>query len=387
MAQGVHIVIISSKKRSFGIGSKVSTFTLGTMRATESANKMYEIIKYAHFAGINHIETAAAYGNAETFIGEALIKLEKEDNIKKKKWILTSKVLPIGNIDELKRNFYSSLKELKLQRINNLAIHGINLNEHLEWALSGEGSKFIHWIKDKGLIDQIGFSSHGSYQLINKAINSGIFNFCNLHLHLFDKSKIPLAKLALEKNMGVLAISPADKGGKLYAPSNILKKAAEPFHPLELAYRFLLANGITTLSLGANKAEDFEIPIKLANSIDKLSELELEVISKIDNEAEKRLNSTKCEQCRACIPCPSEVPIPEILRLRNISLGNGQVEFAKERYNLIGRAGHWWELKNGNDCNGCNVCISKCPHNLNIPNLLLETHNLLADKPKRRLWG
>ena len=214
-------MIINSKKRSFGIGSKVSTFTLGTMRATESANKMYEIIKYAHFAGINHIETAASYGNAETFIGEALTKLEKVDNVNKRKWIITSKVLPIGDINELKRNFYSSLKELKLERINNLAIHGINLDEHLDWALFGEGRKFIEWIKDKGLIEQIGFSSHGSYQLINNAINTDIFNFCNLHLHLFDKSKIPLAKLALEKNMGVLAISPADKGGKLYAPSQI----------------------------------------------------------------------------------------------------------------------------------------------------------------------
>ena len=344
-------MIINSKKRSFGIGAKVSTFTLGTMRATESANKMYEIIKCAHNAGINHIETAPAYGNSETFIGEALNKLEKVENINKSKWIITTKILPTGNISQLKRNFYSSLKKLNLKRVNNLAIHGINLSEHLDWALYGEGRKFINWIKDTGLIEQIGFSSHGSYQLINKSINSDVFNFCNLHLHLFDKSKIPLAQLALKKNMGVLAISPADKGGKLYAPSNILKKASEPFHPLEIAYRFLLANGITTLSLGANKATDFELPKKLANSTDKLTNLEVKVLSNIENEAEKRLKSTMCEQCRECMPCPSEIPIPEILRLRNISIGNGQIEFAKERYNLIGRAGHWWELKNGNDCN------------------------------------
>ena len=380
-------MISYSKKRSFGIGSKVSTFTLGTMRATESSNKMYEIIKCAHFAGINHIETAPSYGNAETFIGEALNRLEKVENINKTKWIITTKILPTGNINQLKRNFYSSLKKLNLKRINNLAIHGINLSEHLDWALYGEGRKFINWIKDMDLIEQIGFSSHGSYQLINNAINSDIFNFCNLHLHLFDKSKIPLAEKALKKNMGVLAISPADKGGKLYAPSDILRSATEPFHPLEIAYRFLLANGITTLSLGADKAEDFLIPMKLANATEKLSKLELKVLSNIDDEANKRLKTSKCEQCRACMPCPSEVPIPEILRLRNISIGNGQIEFAKERYNLIGRAGHWWEVKNGNDCNGCNFCISKCPHNLNIPNLLIETHNMLAEKPKRRLWG
>tara|TARA_Y100001968_G_C19453448_1_gene770380 strand:+ start:4326 stop:5468 length:1143 start_codon:yes stop_codon:yes gene_type:complete len=380
-------VIINSKKRPFGIGSKVSAFTLGTMRAADSPEKMYEIIKQAYYAGINHIETAPSYGKAEYFIGEALYKLEKIDNINRLEWIITSKILPKGNIDELKNNLYRSLKALKVKKINNLAIHGINLNEHLEWVYSGEVRKFISWTKDMKFVDQIGFSSHGSYELINNAIDSDIFNFCNLHLHLFDKSKIPLAKKALKKNMGVLAISPADKGGKLYAPSNILEEASEPFHPLEIAYRFLLANGITTLSLGARKAEDFEIPRRLANATNQLTNLELKVLSTINNQADKRLGSTKCEQCRACMPCPSEIPIPEILRLRNISIGHGQIEFAKERYNLIGRAGHWWESKNGNDCNECNLCISKCPHNLNIPELLIDTHSSLSDKPKRRLWG
>ena len=240
---------------------------------------------------------------------------------------------------------------------------------------------------NKNLIDQIGFSSHGDFNLINSAINSNVFNFCSLHLHLFDQSKIPLARKALRKNMGVMAISPADKGGKLYLPSNVLKEASKPYHPLEIAYRFLLSEGITTLSLGASKPNDFELPIKLANATQKLSKLEIEVITNIENESNKRLGITKCEQCRACLPCPSEVPIPEILRLRNMYIGNGQQEFAKERYNLIGRAGHWWETKNGNNCMSCNYCVPKCPNKLDIPGLLKETHHLLIDKPKKRLWG
>ena len=50
-------MIINSQKRSFGRGAKVSLFTLGTMRATESLEKMHSIIKNAYYAGINHIET------------------------------------------------------------------------------------------------------------------------------------------------------------------------------------------------------------------------------------------------------------------------------------------------------------------------------------------
>ena len=380
-------MIINSQKRSFGKGAKVSLFTLGTMRATQNLEEMYWIIKNAHYAGINHLETAASYGKAEILLGKALKKLETSEKLSRKEWIITTKVLPKGDFNYLKNNFRNSLKNLKLKKINNLAIHGINLYEHLDWAISGEGNKFLKWVIKNGLVDQIGFSSHGSYSLIKKSIHCEVFDFCNLHLHLLDQSKINLAQLALKKNMGVLAISPADKGGRLYSPSDILIKASEPYHPLELAYRFLLSKGITTLSLGATKYKDFDIAKKLVNSTHHLTKQEINALENIKKLANDKLKSTKCEQCRSCLPCPSEIPIPEILRLRNISIGYGQLEFAKERYNLIGRAGHWWEEKNSTFCLECNECLPKCPCELNIPDLLKQTHNLLVEKPKKRLWG
>ena len=137
-------MIINSQKRSFGKGAKVSLFTLGTMRATESLEKMYSIIKYAHSVGMNHIETAPSYGNAESLIGNSIKKLATEENIKEKNWVITSKVLPKGDFDFLKNNFKNSLKNLNRERINNLAIHGLNLKQHLDWVLAGEGLSLIH---------------------------------------------------------------------------------------------------------------------------------------------------------------------------------------------------------------------------------------------------
>ena len=51
-------MIVNSQKRLYGVRTKVSSFTLGTMRAVDNTGKMYEVIKHAYFAGINHIETA-----------------------------------------------------------------------------------------------------------------------------------------------------------------------------------------------------------------------------------------------------------------------------------------------------------------------------------------
>ena len=139
-------MIINSQKRSFGKGAKVSLFTLGTMRSNESLEKMYDVIKNAYYVGINHIETAPSYGDAESIIGNSIKKLAKEENIKEKNWVITTKILPKGDLDFLKNNFKNSLKNLNRERINNLAIHGLNLKQHRDWVLSGEGKKFISWI-------------------------------------------------------------------------------------------------------------------------------------------------------------------------------------------------------------------------------------------------
>ena len=46
-------------------------FTLGTMRALGSVDQMHAVLQAAVLAGINHLETAPAYGPAEEFLGQA----------------------------------------------------------------------------------------------------------------------------------------------------------------------------------------------------------------------------------------------------------------------------------------------------------------------------
>tara|TARA_Y100001970_G_C14178785_1_gene828618 strand:+ start:233 stop:1369 length:1137 start_codon:yes stop_codon:yes gene_type:complete len=375
-----------AKRRKFGKGKEVSLFTLGTMRALKSKSNLLEVIQEAFHSGINHIETAKAYGDAEKYLGKALKITNETNQIPEGGWVITTKILPKGSLDELKDQIMNSLDNLGIDKLNNLAIHGINTSKHLHWSLEGEGSKFIEWAFRENIIEQIGFSSHGNYELIEEAIESKKFEFCSLHLHLLEQSKIPLAIKALNYGLGVMAISPAHKGGGLYAPSEILKNVCSPYQPLEMAYRFLIAKGITTLTIGASKPSEFKIVKKLCNSDKYLDNREKEAIEKINSQLKSSLKNTLCEQCGYCIPCPNQIPIPEILRLRNLALGLGQKEFAKERYNLIGKAGHWWETSKANDCNNCGDCLPRCPNNLSIPNLLKETHTLLNDSPKRRLW-
>jgi len=378
---------MNAVRRPFGRGPEVSLFTLGTMRALDSAEQMHEVVKAAQAAGINHIETAAAYGPAESFLGIALKQLRQNQAEPEGGWIITSKLLPGLTLAEGQKELYSLLDRLGLPKLHNLAVHGLNRTEHLDWALSGEGAALLRWAEEENLANQVGFSSHGSLALIEEAITSGRFQFCSLHLHLLDPTRMSLAQKALAAGMGVMAISPADKGGRLQAPSSTLVKDCHPLRPLELAYRYLLAAEISTLSLGAAQPEDLTLAAQLANANGKLNKREQRALEQLHKNGEHRLGKDRCGQCRSCLPCPNSVPIPDLLRLRNLAIGHDLQAFAQERYNLIGRAGHWWESVDGNACKRCGECLPHCPHHLPIPDLLADTHRRLAAAPRRRLWG
>ena len=375
------------KRRPFGRGPAVSPFCLGTMRATGSPSQMAAVLEAAIAAGINHVETAPAYGAAELYLGQALKTLSARDPEAHHQLVITSKVLPGLTLNDGQQQLRAILERLGLPRLHNLAVHGLNLPEHLHWALEGPGAELLAWALGEGLVGQVGFSSHGSNTLIEQALASGRFNFCSLHLHLLDPARLPIARAALASGIGVLAISPADKGGRLYAPSPELLADCAPFQPLELAYRFLLDQGISTLSLGAEHHSDLSWAAALSGVSPWLEPQHRAALQRLSAARQERLGSEACGQCRACLPCPSSVPIPELLRLRNLTIGHGMTAFTQERYNLIGRAGHWWEAIDASACQHCGDCLPRCPHQLPIPDLLADTHQRLAAAPRRRLWG
>lgn len=363
----------------------LSVFSLGTMRCLDSQFQFEQTLAQAISQGINHIETAQGYGKSEQYLGNFL---QNKLAIPREKLYITTKIPPTSESEKMLQNLNKSLENLQLDYLDCLAIHGINTKEQLEWIKSDNGCfSGLKEAQAQGKIKHIGFSTHGTRELIIEALETDFFEFINLHYYYFFQRHQEVIELAAKKDMGIFIISPADKGGRLYTPSATLKDLCQPFSPLELNYRFLLSNPlITTLSLGAAKPEELREPLQVAEKTYPLTKTEKEIINRLENQLSQRLGTDCCRQCYQCLPCPEAINIPEVLRLRNLTIAYDLQEFAQYRYRMFENAGHWFPGNKANRCNDCGDCLPRCPEQLDIPSLLLDTHQRLNGSSRRRLW-
>ena len=359
-----------------------SVFSLGTMRYLASPENAYFTIKKAISLGINHIETAQGYGQSESFLGAAILA---GLSLERSQFYITTKITPNSNPDVLEKKIDQSLERLNLDYLDCLAIHGINTREHLEQTLKGLSG--VEKAIADGRVHHLGFSTHAPLEVILSAIKTDLFQFVNLHYYYFFQRNAIAIELAAQKDLGIFIISPTDKGGQLYAPPETLKNLCDPISPLILNYRFLLNDHrITTLSLGAATPDDLDDPLNVADQEVELTPKEIAIFKQLEIQKIERLGTTKCSQCDQCLPCPQQINIPEVLRLRNLARAYDMIEFGKYRYQMFENAGHWFPGNKANRCHNCGDCLPRCPEKLDIPTLLKETHELLKGTERKRLW-
>lgn len=355
------------------------------MRCLASLQVFEQTLQSAIAQGINHIETAAGYGNSERYLGHAL---QADLGVPRSDLYITTKIPPCAQAEPMAEQIQSALERLQLDYIDCLAIHGLNTEEHLAWVTHPTGCmQAIRAAQAQGQIRHVGFSTHGSQAVIRAAIATGYFEFINLHYYYFFPHHAVVIDWAQQQDMGVFIISPADKGGLLYTPPDQLRTLCEPFEPLALTYRWLLSDPrITTLSVGPAQPQELAPALALADADQPLTDAEQSILERLQAHQQKILATDRCSQCYACLPCPELIHIPEVLRLRNLAVAYDMTQFGQYRYRMFENAGHWFPGQKGNRCTDCGDCLPRCPEHLDIPTLLRDTHHRLNGPERRRLW-
>ncbi|MFN6465858.1 MAG: aldo/keto reductase [Nostoc sp. DedVER02] len=344
-------------------------------------------IRRAVEVGINHIETARGYGTSEMQLGRILPQFPRE------KLIVQTKIGPKADAKEFRETFEQSLKNLQLDYVDLLGLHGINHTDSLDYSIRPGGClEVAQQLQAEGKVRFIGFSTHGSTDIIVQTINTNLFDYVNLHWYYINQWNWAAIEAAKRHDMGVFIISPSNKGGLLYEPPQKLVDLCAPLSPMVFNDLFCLSHQeVHTLSVGAAKPEDFDEHLKTLELVDRASEILPPILARLELEAIATLGEDWVKSWEKNLPTfdktPGEVNIRVILWLRNLAIAYDMVDYAKMRYNLLGNGGHWFPGNKADRLDELNLrqCLAHNPHGDKIPQLLEQAHQMLAGEAVKRL--
>ncbi|MEH2277546.1 MAG: aldo/keto reductase [Nostoc sp.] len=344
-------------------------------------------IRKAVEVGINHIETARGYGSSEMQLGRILPQFPRE------KLIVQTKVNPTADAKEFRNKFEQSLKNLQLDYVDLLGLHGINHAESFDYSIRPGGClEVAQQLQAEGKVRFIGFSTHGSTDMIVQTINTNKFDYVNLHWYYINQWNWEAIEAAKRHDMGVFIISPSDKGGLLYKPPEKLVNLCAPLSPMVFNDLFCLSHQqVHTLSLGAAKPQDFDEHLKTLELVDRAWSILPPILARLESEAIATLGEDWVKSWQTNLPTfdqtPGEVNIRVILWLRNLAIAYDLLDYAKMRYNLLGNASHWFPGNKADRLEELDLrqCLARNPHADKIPQVLEQAHQLLGGEAVKRL--
>lgn len=337
-----------------------------------------KMIDYAMNSGINYYDTAWGYhnGNSELMAGKFLSKYPRES------YYLASKFpgYDNSNMPKVKKIFEKQIEKCRTPYFDFYLFHNVyegNIDDYLN-----EKFGILDYLleqKKNGRIKHLGFSCHGSYEVLKRWLeNYGEYmEFCQLQLNYMDwnfqnaKAKVELCK---EYNIPVWVMEPL-RGGKLASLSDDMTEKLRELRPDESipawAFRFLqsLPNVKMVLS-GMSDMRQLKENIDTWNEDKPLSEDEFSaLISMMDEEVRK--SGVPCTACHYCTShCPQGLQIPELIALYNehmSTIREGGMSFIAPM-----AVGSMPEEQRPSSCIACRSCEQVCPQQIEISKVMSD---------------
>lgn len=319
-------------------GIEVSKNGFGALpiQRIEKKDAVY-LLQKAFYHGINYFDTARGYTDSEEKVGAAFSYIRDR--------IIISTKTTAQNADDFWKDLETSLSLLQTDYIDIYQFHNPSFCPKPE---DGTGLyEAALKAKEQGKIRHIGITNH-RLAVAKEAIASGLyetmqFPFC----YLATEQDLEIVDLCKKENMGFIAMK-ALSGG-------LITDSA-------LAYAYLSQFDHVVPIWGVQRERELDEFLSYQEQPPVLTE---EMKARI--EADKiELAGEFCRGCGYCMPCPAGIEINNCARMSLMLRRAPQQEFLTPE---------WQEkMKKIEGCLSCGKCKSKCPYELDTPELLKKNY-------------
>lgn len=397
-------------------GDKVSVLGYGMMRlpvvgeGTARENPDAEIdqdmvnrqVDFALEHGVNYFDTSPAYckGRSEGATGIALHRHKRSDyfvatklsNFAPETWLRKASI----------EMFENSLKELQVDYVDYLLLHGIGMGREGTGMEEFYGryidNGILDWLveqKKNGRIRNLGFSYHGDVKVFDLALkwhDEGKYHwdFVQIELNYLDWNYANeinerntdasyLYGELVKRNIPCVIMEPLLGGRLSKVPDFIVKrmKEREPESSVaSWAFRYAATpKDVLCVLSGMTYMEHLRENIKTYSPLRPITKEEDEFLMEIAKEIYD-LETIPCNECNYCMPCPYGLNIPAVFSHYNKCIEEGNMpdkdprdpDYKRARRAfLIGYDRRVPKLRQASHCIGCGQCVPHCPQGIDIP--------------------
>ncbi len=301
-------------------------------------NMAVKLLRGAYEGGMRFFDTARAYSDSEEKLGEAFEGMRDKIYISSKTMAKTP--------EKFWEDLETTLKNLRTDYLDIYQFHCVQ-----KCYKPGDGTGMYEAMleaKKQGKIRHIGITAH-LIGVAEEIVESGLyetlqFPFC----YLATDRDIALVKAAEEAGMGFLAMK--GLSGGLLTNSEACMAFMSQYNVLPL--------------WGIQREEELQ---QWLGFFDRDIEMTDEIAKFIEDDR-KNLMGDFCRGCGYCMPCTVGIQINNCARMSQLIRRSPSANFLSEEWQAL--------MMKIEECVDCGLCKTKCPYELDTPNLLRKN---LAD--------
>ena len=296
-----------------------------------------KLLRRAYEGGMRFFDTARAYSDSEEKLGNAFEGMREQIYIATKTGAKTP--------EAFRKDLETSLHNLKTEYVDIYQFHCADRAYR-----PGDGTGMYECMleaKKQGKIRHIGITAH-KLQVAFDAVETGLYETLQFPFsYLSSEKEIELVRRCAAADMGFIAMKGLAGG---------LINQSKP------AMAFMTQFDNVLPIWGVQRETELEEWLSFMNETPSMTPEITDFIEKEKNE----LAGDFCRGCGYCMPCPAGIQINNCARMSLMLRRAPSKHWLSEEMQA--------EMKKIEGCLNCRRCVSRCPYELNTPELLRKNY-------------